>query len=89
MLWSGMMAMAIPLRYSCGMPRAGRAGGQDSDGASRPSSYEVTNVRPVAYAMILRSEPTSPLQDNQRVGQSLGQTRPKEHHSIIIITVTP
>jgi hypothetical protein len=59
--------------------RAGRAGGQDSDGASGPSSYKVTNARPAA-CVVTPGGPTNPKQDSRDVSQSASQTHPQRHH---------
>ena len=59
---------------------AGRAGGQDSDGASGPSSYEVTSARPAACVVTSRVDRQIP---NRTVEMSVSgwlQTRPRRHH---------
>jgi hypothetical protein len=69
------------MRRTFGTPqaRAGRAGGQDSDGASGPSSSEVTNARPAAY-VVTAGGPTNPKQDSRNVSQAEGQTHRQRHH---------
>ena len=55
--------------------------GQQRDGTTGPTSFEVTIVCPVACAMVLRDEPTNRAQDNRSIGQLAGRARQNHHHA--------